>query len=93
MTGSPELIYWGIIPAIISLLILTKSFRLAKKYKSVFQTTCVILNVVFIGFADIVLYGIFFLNYYPAFIPHVVIAISGIILLLQYLRIRFKKRD
>lgn len=84
MNFSPELILFGILPVIIGITILLLSFRVCKTHKSVFQITASILNSILFGYAITILYQIFFLDYYPSYLPHLIIFLSGLILVFQY---------
>ena len=79
-----ELVVWGIIPLLIGLIEIYFSIRLYFKQKSVPQLLLSILICLINGFSALIIIEMAF-GAYPTFLPHIGIAISTIIIIIQIL--------
>jgi hypothetical protein len=80
-----ELLLWGVLPAIVGVLLLWKSLTSAIKGKSLTGWTFSLLICAAVGVAEIILFMMVFENAWPSYLPYLLIGGSFILLGLQSL--------
>lgn len=92
MFFEPEFIYWFLIPTIFALFIFIKSIIILLTKKSIFNWIMTSIIFLLIAFSEYILFLIFFLAYYPTFVPHMIIGFAIVIFLLQFFIYKYKKQ-
>ena len=92
MFFEPEFIYWFLIPTIFAFFIFIKSIFILSTRKSIFNWIITSIIFLLIAFSEYTLFLIFFLDYYPTFIPHMIIGFAIVIFLLQFFINKYKKQ-
>ena len=76
MKVDAELVFGGIFPALVGLLLLTLSLRSSFKRKSIVSWMFTLIIIAIIGIAEIMFYNIIFTDAYPSFLPHLLLVAS-----------------
>lgn len=78
-----ELFVYGIIPMILGIIILFKSFQITKNQKKLFDWILFFGLLLSTLFAEYILLVIFFKDAWPTFLPHILIIANLLMLLYQ----------
>lgn len=79
-----EAIMWFVLPAIICLVVITKTIRLSRKIKKWYSWLLSLIIFLSDGLSLAILGTIYFTDSWPTFIPHIAIGFSLILLCIQF---------
>lgn len=80
-----EFYFWYLIPTLIGVFNSIKSFQLTKAKPNISNVFLMTVILALTTLAQVILIQIFFLEYYPTYIPHAATAIATLLVIVQYL--------
>jgi len=81
--SNPEFYLWFLLPTAIALAIIIRSTFISVRRKTIASWVFTFIVIILISLSEVILYKIFFKESYPTFIPHIFIAFSLLLIVIQ----------